>query len=243
MPLPHRGGAGRSLCLHTEPRKGRYDPPRFTESGLGSGSHRAPSSAGQGRERRWKSEQVGALGAFSPNLRKQGPPLEGRMKSRVGSREPQALSHVCVPRVLSPDGGGGRAVNGGRKDEVAAGGGRTLSSSARRGTGAAAARPEAGGGTGRSPRGPLTPRTSPAPSLPSPGPAALSCCRLLPALCSPLSISHDFSRLSSTPTPHYPPHSLICTNPSGSPEGPPLLALTTWPLTAVSFLRTHRRSH
>ena len=27
--------------------------------------------------------------------------------------------------------------------------------------------------------------------------------------------------------------------PSGSPKGPPLSALTTWPLTAVSFLGTH----
>ena len=52
------------------------------------------------------------------------------------------------------------------------------------------------------------PCTSPAPGLPAPGPAALSCCRLLPALCSPLSISHDFSRLSATPTPTPPslPH-------------------------------------
>ena len=254
LPMPRQQLTNSATCLyHTEagrggacvstlsPERGR-DPPRFTESGLGSGSHSAPSSAGQGRERRWKSEQVGALGAFSPNLRKQGPPPEGRMKSRVGSGEPQALSHVCVPRALSPDGGGGRGCRWGRKDEVAAGGGRTLSSSARGGTGAAAARPEAGGGSGRSPQGPLSP--VPAQLQASPPPALLPCpaagCSLPSALLSAsLTTSPDCSR---RPCP-LPPHSLICTSPSGSPKGPPLSALTTWPLTAASFLRTHRRSH
>lgn len=97
-------GRGGGACVSTlSPERG-CDPPRFTESGLGSGSHRTPSSAGQGRERRRKSEQVGTLGAFSPNLRKRGPPPEGRMKSREGSGEPQASSHVCVPCALSPSG-------------------------------------------------------------------------------------------------------------------------------------------
>lgn len=97
------GGEGGACVSTLSPERG-CDPPRFTESGLGSGSHRTPSSAGQGRERRRKSEQVGTLGAFSPNLRKRGPPPEGRMKSREGSGEPQASSHVCVPCALSPSG-------------------------------------------------------------------------------------------------------------------------------------------
>ena len=134
------------------------------------------------------------------------------------------------------------AVEAGRKDEVAAGGGRTLNSSAPGGTGAAAARPKVGGGTGRSPPGPAHPCTSPARSSPSPSPAGLSCSRLPPALCSLRSISHDFSRLFSTPS------STTCSvphlyQPSGSLKGPPLSALTTWSLTAVSVLGTRRRSH
>lgn len=65
-----------------------------------------------------------------------------------------------------------------------------------------------------------SPHTSPALSCPSPSPAALSCSWLPPALCLLLSISHDFSRLFSTP-PSTTPHFLISTSHQALQRGRP----------------------
>lgn len=83
-----------------------------------------------------------------------------------------------------------------------------------------------------------SPLYQPSSELPLPQP----CCPLLQlAAPCPLLAAQHLSRLLQTvlnaPL-RYPslPHLY---QPSGSPKGPPLSALTTWPLTAVSFLGTH----